>query len=146
MPGRCAKCGREAPCVSVEGLHCAGWTFGGPFNAAGWKCPGCRGDELSHLIREKKAPTKPGFYWALWLTAAPGTHEGSELTPARKWEVVEVWENHIGTECEADKDHGIEKFGVAVPGVRETQWLENFKWDVGPSGRPEPVPEPGYET
>ena len=28
-------------------------------------------------------------------------------------------------ECEADQS---EKFGVSVPGVRESQWLENFKW------------------
>jgi hypothetical protein len=53
MPGRCYTCGREAPCVSVEGLHCAGWTFGGPFNRCGWKCPVCRGDEFYHLILEK---------------------------------------------------------------------------------------------
>ena len=73
-------------------------------------------------------PTKPGFYWARWMTAATGTHEGEELVPALNWEVVEVWVNHIGTECEADKELGIEKFGVSVPGVRETQWLENFIW------------------
>ena len=38
-------------------------------------------------------PTKPGFYWARWLTATEHTHEGCELTPAPNWEVVEVWEN-----------------------------------------------------
>jgi hypothetical protein len=70
-------------------------------------------------------PTRPGFYWALWLTAAPGTHEGDELTPASNWEVVEVWENFIGDPCEAD---ACEKWGVSVPGVRESQWLENFEW------------------
>jgi hypothetical protein len=68
---------------------------------------------------------RPGFYWALWLTAANGTHEGDELTPSHDWEVVEVWENFIGDRCEAD---AAEKFGVSVPGVRESQWLENFKW------------------
>jgi hypothetical protein len=77
-------------------------------------------------------PTKPGFYWALWLTAAPGTHEGDELTPASDWEVVEVWENVLGDPCEADASFGVQKFGVSVPGVRETQWLENFKWGEGP--------------
>lgn len=72
-----------------------------------------------------KRPTKPGFHWALWLTAAEGTHEGDQLTPANDWEVVEVWENFVGDPCEAD---GTEKFGVSVPGVRESQWLRNFKW------------------
>lgn len=70
-------------------------------------------------------PTKPGFYWARWMKAAPGTHEGDELTPALEWEIVEVWENHIGTGCEAD---GCEKWGVSVTGVRETQWLPDFIW------------------
>lgn len=51
MP-RCAACNREAPCVSVEGLHCAGWTVGGPFNAMGWKCPSCRGNELAKQMNE----------------------------------------------------------------------------------------------
>lgn len=81
----------------------------------------------------KEYPTKPGFYWARWMTAARGTHEGDELVPASEWEVVEVWENYIGDPCEAD---AAEKFGVSVPGVRETQWLENFIWI------PEPIPMP----
>lgn len=72
-----------------------------------------------------KVPTEPGWYWALWLTAAKGTHEGEELTPAPDWEIVEVWQNQL-IRCEADGEG--EEFGVAVPGVRETQWLENFKW------------------
>lgn len=76
-----------------------------------------------------KMPTKPGFYWARWLTAAAGTHEGAELTPASSWGVVEVWENFLGDPCEADR---CEKFGVSVPGVRETQWPENFQWGDGP--------------
>ncbi len=70
-------------------------------------------------------PCEPGFYWALWLTAAEGTHEGDQLTPAPNWEVVQVWENFSGDPCEADR---AEKFGVSVPGVREAQWLHNFKW------------------
>ena len=74
-------------------------------------------------------PTKPGFYWALWLKASKGTHEGDQLTPANDWEIVEVWENFAGDPCEAD---ACEKFGVSVPGVRESQWLDNFKWGVGP--------------
>lgn len=80
-----------------------------------------------------KTPASPGFYWALWLTAAPGTHEGEELTPANDWEVVEVWANYSSAyePCEADQS---EQFGVSVPGVRESQWLENFKW--GPLVKP----------
>lgn len=70
-------------------------------------------------------PERPGFYWALWLKAADGTYEGDQLTPASDWEVVEVWENFFGEPCEADR---AEKLGVSVPGVRETQWLDNFKW------------------
>lgn len=74
-------------------------------------------------------PKKPGFYWALWNTPAKGTHEAEEMAfPALDWEVVEVWENHIGDPCEADADFGVEKFGVSVTGVRETQWLKNFIW------------------
>ena len=70
-------------------------------------------------------PTKPGFYWALWVTPAPDTHEGDELCKCPSWEVVQVWENFHGEPCEADQ---AEKFGVSVPGVREAQWLENFVW------------------
>ncbi len=72
-------------------------------------------------------PSKPGFYWARWLTCSPGTHEGDQLVPSRDWEVVEVWENFVGEPCEAD---ACEKFGVSVPGVREAQWLENFQWGI----------------
>lgn len=77
----------------------------------------------------KTKPCVPGFYWAFWLTASRGTHEGDQLTPANDWGIVEVWENFIGDPCEADK---AEKLGVSVPGVRETQWLDNFKWGFGP--------------
>lgn len=70
-------------------------------------------------------PKKTGYYWALWLTATPGTHEGDQLTPAPDWEIVQVNENFIGEPCEADQ---CEKFSVSVCGVCVTQWLENFKW------------------
>ncbi len=85
-------------------------------------------DAARVLPTERRVPTRPGFYWARWQKAAPGTHEGDELTPSQDWEVVEVWVNHIGPECEADKENGIEKFGVSVPGVQQSQWLENFRW------------------
>jgi hypothetical protein len=55
MPGYCSKCYRTAPCVSVEGLHCAGWQVGGPFNSMGWKCPVCLGDELFSLMEKVMA-------------------------------------------------------------------------------------------
>jgi hypothetical protein len=85
-------------------------------------------------------PTKPGFYWALWTSPARDTHEGGDLVfPSPVWDVVEVWENYIGVPCEADAAFGCEKFGVSVPGVRETQWLDNFQWGprvVKPAGVP----------
>lgn len=80
----------------------------------------------------KSTPTKPGFYWALWLRASKSTHEGEQLTPASDWEIVEVWENFAGDPCEEDL---AEKFGVSVPGVRETQWVQDFKWGHGPIER-----------
>ena len=70
-------------------------------------------------------PTEEGYYWAKWLTAAEGTHEGQQLTPSQHWEIVQVWRNIIDP-CEADGNDEI--FGVSVPGVRESQWLDNFKW------------------
>lgn len=89
------------------------------------------------------APTKPGFYWARWMTPAKGTHEADEVKwPLTHWEIVEVWENFVGEGCEAD---ATEKFAVSVTGVRESQRLKNFQWDVGPSGKCEPIPEPGNE-
>lgn len=59
------------------------------------------------------------------MTAAKGTVDAHQLTPAMDWEIVHVWENFIGQTCEADKT---EKFGVNVHGVEQPQWLENFKW------------------
>ncbi len=91
-------------------------------------CKKC-GSQDTRLIREKPGkPSHAGHYWALWLTASPGTHEGDQLTPAPEWEVVQVWENFIGDPCEADGVDESERWGVSVAGVRETQWLENFKW------------------
>ena len=86
-------------------------------------------------------PTKPGFYWAKWKIATPETHEGKELTPCNSWNVVEVWANTldaaIGREPQCEADAEIEPFGVSVPGVRETQWPDQFFWGEGP------LPEPG---
>jgi hypothetical protein len=77
-------------------------------------------------------PTQPGYYWAKMTSLAEGAAEDN-LDPSGNWEVVEVWENFIGPTCEADED---EKFGVSVPGMRETQWLENFQWGQGPLVNP----------
>lgn len=38
-----------------------------------------------------------------------------------------------------------ERMPETSAGVRESQWLNNFQWDVGPSGVCEPIPEPGDE-
>lgn len=76
---------------------------------------------------QPKWPTTPGFYWAKWRLATDETHEGDLLTPSTKWEVVEVWDNNgaPGT---------LEELGVSVPGVRETQWRDQFYW--GPEVAP----------
>lgn len=71
-----------------------------------------------------KIPTKPGYYWAKWTAAADGTHEGDELTEYPTWCIVEVWYNSLPPH-DADDD---EAFGVSVPGVRESQWLDCFLW------------------
>lgn len=71
-----------------------------------------------------KLPTQPGWYWAKWKIASPGTLEGSSLTPSDQWEVVEVWQNR----SPFSSDESEEMFGVAVSGVREVQWLDQFYW------------------
>lgn len=82
------------------------------------------GDRVKH-----PQPTRPGYYWAIWTVAEDGTFEGDEQTPAACWCIVEV--NHNSGDwvdpCEAEIEDG-EIFSVAVPGVRETQWLDNFIW------------------
>jgi hypothetical protein len=76
------------------------------------------------MSRDEKRPTRPGFYWARWIKPASGTHEAEELTfPAKDWEVVDVWINHI--DWENDPEEGL---CVHIPGVREGQWLDCFEW------------------
>ncbi len=71
-------------------------------------------------------PSKAGYFWALWVTPAPGTLEAElQSWPKDDWGIVEVWDNFLGEPCEADEH---EKFGVSVHGVEKTQWVENFKW------------------
>ena len=74
-------------------------------------------------------PTQPGWYWAKWKIASPGTHEGEHLAPSDKWEVVEVWSNTLDPQAD-------EPLGVSVSGVRETQWPDQFYW--GPKVQDEP--------
>lgn len=71
-------------------------------------------------------PTKPGFYWGKWRIADDGTHEADLVNMmVHDWEVVHVFENCL--------DEGSdERFRVEVPGVRESQALENFFWGPGP--------------
>jgi hypothetical protein len=67
-------------------------------------------------------PTKPGYYWAKWIIAADDTHEGSELTPAQTWEIVQVNINQVNW-----RDNPL-ALSVSVPGVREDQWRDCFVW------------------
>lgn len=76
-------------------------------------------------------PTKPGFYWAKWIKADPGTdtcskcgHEWScwetEIV-GQEWEPTEVVENCI------NENHP-EYLKAQVGGVSRWQSLENFEW------------------
>jgi hypothetical protein len=48
-------------------------------------------------------PSKPGFYWAKWISPAQDTHEKEEYNFAYSdWEVVHVWENERGLREFAD--------------------------------------------
>jgi len=76
-------------------------------------------------------PTTPGFYWAKWRIANDGTKEGDELTPSKKWEVVDVFEN-----CTDRSD--CEHLMVHVPGVERSQSLDGFVWGDGPLKPPVP--------
>lgn len=67
-------------------------------------------------------PLKPGYYWAKWRIPSEGTHEGSDLCPSDKWEIVQVNANSLYS---ADNP---EALSVSIPGVRETQWRDGFIW------------------
>lgn len=69
-------------------------------------------------------PKEPGYYWARWMTASPGTPDGDELTPSAKWEIVHVDHNFL---CDADPKHP-EYWLVSVPGVSAAQFGEQFLW------------------
>lgn len=72
-------------------------------------------------------PTKPGYYWAQWRKAVPGTRDAAELTPSDRWEPVQVFENAL------DDQHP-EYLMVEVGGVERAQGLDCFVW--GPAIKP----------
>jgi len=72
-------------------------------------------------------PTKPGFYWAKWRVADqddPMTAEYESYLPCSNWEVMDVFEN-----CADETDP--EYLRVHVPGVSDSQSMENFFWGPG---------------
>lgn len=91
--------------------------------------------------RRTLIPAHPGYYWARWLTPAAATHEADQVQwPWTTWEVVQVNDNNV------DDPADDEFLSVSVPGVRETQWRENFQWGqfVAPimrDGLPAPLPD-----
>lgn len=66
-------------------------------------------------------PTKPGYYWAQWRKAVPGTRDAAELTPSDDWQPVQVFENTL------DDQHP-EYLMVEVGGVEKAQSLDCFVW------------------
>lgn len=74
--------------------------------------------------RAAVTPTRPGFYWAKWRIADQGqpmTAEYESYLPCDNWEVVDVFENNLDRDAE---DH----LRVHVPGVSDSQSIENFFW------------------
>lgn len=68
-----------------------------------------------------KMPTTEGYFWARWLKPAPGTADNGEGCDPERWEVVSVFENSLDIRSE-------EYLMVMVPGVEQSQPLENFEW------------------
>ena len=75
---------------------------------------------------DTEIPLTPGYYWAKWKIASPETHEGHLLTPSEQWEIVQVNINHVNWEDNPREDD--EALSVLIPGVRETQWRDQFYW------------------
>lgn len=78
-------------------------------------------------------PKSEGFYWAKWRIAddgRPKTAEYESYLPSNKWEVMDVFENNHDADAE---DH----MRVHVPGVSDSQSIENFFWGPGPLVPPE---------
>ena len=73
-------------------------------------------------------PTTAGFWWAKWRIAdegSPKTAEYESYLPMDKWEVMDVFENNKDATA---ADH----LRVHVPGVADSQSVENFFWGPGP--------------
>lgn len=82
-----------------------------------------------------RLPQEPGHYWAKWLTAAEGTIEGDEITPALRWEIVQVNVNALNWKLLTD-EQDMDRLSVFVPGVQQTQRRDFFLWGefVAPLG------------
>jgi hypothetical protein len=76
---------------------------------------------MAAMMLNSVAPTKPGYYWAQWRKAVPGTRDASELTPSEDWEPVQVFENALD-------DRHPEYLMVEVGGVERAQGLDCFAW------------------
>lgn len=85
-------------------------------------------------------PMKPGYYWAKWRIATDETHEGDELTPSNTWEIVQVNINVVDWD---DDPAEPEALSVAIAGVRETQWRDQFIWGPFVSDLNSPLPASG---
>jgi hypothetical protein len=72
-------------------------------------------------------PVLPGYYWAIWRSADAGTRFADVLTAPGGWEVVWVIDNGLERE----------RYRVLLPGVEESQSVENFTWGPGPLHRPD---------
>lgn len=82
-------------------------------------------------LAERVIPDSPGFYWAKWRIPEDGTEDEEHWVSVDKWEVVEVHDNFGNDE---------QPLLASVPGVRQTQSLENFVWHkpVAPMEVPTP--------
>ena len=69
----------------------------------------------------KIVPEKPGYYWAKWRFATDETFEGDDLAPSDDWEIVQVNDN-------GGEPGSGEELSVALAGVREVQWVDQFFW------------------
>lgn len=69
---------------------------------------------------------KPGFYWAKWRSAAPGTEDNGEgcMGEDATWEIVEVWENSLDP---TDPEYLM----VHVGGVAKGQGVHCFEFAPG---------------
>jgi hypothetical protein len=69
----------------------------------------------------RKCPDREGFFWAKWISCAPGTADEQDWTPSNSWEVVEVWDN-------GGEPGSGEEFMVFVGGVQRSQRQSDFLW------------------